>query len=145
MYGTCETLCRELNAQYPADTPLMLVVWSPADIEALAEGMEYSVTDHEIRTVLARMDELPEEERLESGVSANAVMTLITQVKNAAQSVPVPAELLESLIITAEQALWKREWGAKDAGITVPECVTRRMEVIRQVRTLLRDNTSKQD
>ncbi|HGT5940251.1 TPA: DUF1380 family protein, partial [Escherichia coli] len=28
MYGTCETLCRELAAKYPGDTPLMLVVWS---------------------------------------------------------------------------------------------------------------------
>ncbi|EFP3117609.1 DUF1380 domain-containing protein, partial [Salmonella enterica subsp. enterica serovar Heidelberg] len=26
MYGTCEILCRELAAKYPADTPLMLVV-----------------------------------------------------------------------------------------------------------------------
>ncbi|EFX2140833.1 DUF1380 domain-containing protein, partial [Shigella flexneri] len=25
MYGTCETLCRELAAKYPGDTPLMLV------------------------------------------------------------------------------------------------------------------------
>ncbi|MCX3506233.1 DUF1380 family protein, partial [Escherichia coli] len=25
MYGTCETLCRELAAQYTGDTPLMLV------------------------------------------------------------------------------------------------------------------------
>ncbi|MER3858110.1 DUF1380 family protein, partial [Klebsiella pneumoniae] len=23
MYGTCETLCRELEAKYPGDTPLM--------------------------------------------------------------------------------------------------------------------------
>ncbi len=28
MYGTCETLCRELAAQYTENTPLMLVVWS---------------------------------------------------------------------------------------------------------------------
>ncbi|EEZ6447225.1 TPA: DUF1380 family protein, partial [Escherichia coli] len=27
MYGTCETLCRELAAKYPGDTPLMLVIW----------------------------------------------------------------------------------------------------------------------
>ncbi len=26
MYGTCETLCRELAAKYPGDTPLMLVI-----------------------------------------------------------------------------------------------------------------------
>ena len=27
MYGTCETLCRELAAKYPGDAPLMLVIW----------------------------------------------------------------------------------------------------------------------
>ncbi|EFU5780595.1 TPA: DUF1380 domain-containing protein, partial [Escherichia coli] len=25
MYGTCETLCRELAVKYPGDMPLMLV------------------------------------------------------------------------------------------------------------------------
>lgn len=57
MYGTCETLCRELAAQYPGDTPLMLVVWSPEEIQALADGMEISLTDHEIRTVLSRLED----------------------------------------------------------------------------------------
>lgn len=52
MYGTCETLCRELAAQYTENTPLMLVVWSPEEIQALADGMEISLTGHEIRTVL---------------------------------------------------------------------------------------------
>ncbi|HDY3006653.1 TPA: DUF1380 family protein, partial [Escherichia coli] len=55
MYGTCEILCRELAAKYPADTPLMLVVWSPEEIQALADGMDISLSDHEIRTVLARL------------------------------------------------------------------------------------------
>jgi hypothetical protein len=49
MYGTCETLCRELAAKYPGDAPLMLVIWSPEEIQALADGMEISLTDHEIR------------------------------------------------------------------------------------------------
>lgn len=51
MYGTCETLCRELAAKYPGNTPLMLLIWSPEEIQALADGMEISLTDHEIRTV----------------------------------------------------------------------------------------------
>ncbi len=34
MYGTCETLCRELAAKYPGYTPLMLVIWSPEEIQA---------------------------------------------------------------------------------------------------------------
>lgn len=43
MYGTCETLCRELAAQYTENTPLMLIVWSPEEIQALADGMEISL------------------------------------------------------------------------------------------------------
>ncbi len=54
MYGTCETLCRELAVKYPGDMPLMLVIWSPEEIQALADGMDISLSDHEIRTVLAR-------------------------------------------------------------------------------------------
>ncbi|EGO4496773.1 DUF1380 domain-containing protein [Escherichia coli] len=114
MYGTCEILCRELAAKYPADTPLMLVVWSPEEIQALADGMDISLSDHEIRTVLARL-------------------------------VTVPAELLASLIQTAEQALWKREWAARDNGLTVPECVTRRQAVVNQARSLLKNNTHEND
>ncbi|ENA4571291.1 DUF1380 family protein [Escherichia coli] len=114
MYGTCETLCRELAAKYPGDTPLMLVVWSPEEIQALADGMDISLSDHEIRTVLARQ-------------------------------VTVPAELLASLIQTAEQALWKREWAARDYGLAVPECVTRRQAVVNQARILLKNNTHEND
>ena len=33
MYGTCETLCRLLGELYPAETPLNLIIWSPADIK----------------------------------------------------------------------------------------------------------------
>ena len=42
---------------------------------------------------------------------------------------------------TAEQALWKREWAARDNGLAVPECVTRRQAVVNQARTLLKNNT----
>ncbi|MDV0936498.1 DUF1380 family protein, partial [Enterobacter asburiae] len=115
MYGTCETLCQLLREQYPAETPLNLIVWSPADIEALADGMEYAVSEQDTRVVLARMDAIPEEQRLESGVSAGAVMDLIEQVKQAAAAVSVPADLLETLLTTAEQALWHREWTARDS------------------------------
>ncbi len=137
MYGTCETLCRELAAQYTENTPLMLVVWSPEEIQALADGMEISLTGHEIRTVLARLEDIPEEQRIESGISSAAVMEIINNVSENRQ-VTVPAELLASLIQTAEQALWKREWAARDHGLAVPECVTRRQEVVNQARTLLK-------
>ncbi len=136
MYGTCETLCRELAVKYPGDMPLMLVIWSPEEIQALADGMEISLTGHEIRTVLARLEDIPEDQRIESGISSAAVMEIIRN-ESENRLVTVPAELLASLIQTAEQALWKREWAARDHGLAVPECVTRRQEVVNQARTLL--------
>ncbi|HAV7717931.1 TPA: DUF1380 domain-containing protein [Escherichia coli] len=45
MYGTCETLCRELAAKYPGDTPLMLVIWSPEEIQALSDGMDIALAE----------------------------------------------------------------------------------------------------
>ncbi len=53
--------------KYPADMPLMLVIWSPEEIQALADGMDISLSDHEIRTVLARLEDIPEDQRTESG------------------------------------------------------------------------------
>ncbi|EBR5103339.1 DUF1380 domain-containing protein [Salmonella enterica] len=139
MYGTCKTLCRLLSELYPAETPLNLIVWSPADIEALADGMEYAVSEQDIKDVLARLDAIPEEERLESGVSASAVMGLIEQVKEASPAVMVPADLLETLLMTAEQALWSREWAARDDNHPVPESVTRRLADTAKVRALLKN------
>lgn len=138
MYGTCEILCRLLREQYPAETPLNLIVWSPADIEALADGMEYAVSEQDTRAVLARMDAIPEEQRLELGVSAGAVMDLIEHVKEAVPAVMVPADLLETLLTTAEQALWHREWTARDSNHPVPESVTRRLADAAKVRALLK-------
>ncbi|EBZ6267896.1 DUF1380 domain-containing protein [Salmonella enterica subsp. enterica serovar Oranienburg] len=139
MYGTREIVCRLLSELYPAETPLNLIVWSPADIEALAGGMEYAVSEQDIKDVLARLDAIPEEERLESGVSAGAVMVLIEQVKEAAPAVMVPADLLETLLMTAEQALWSREWAARDDNHPVPESVTRRLADTAKVRALLKN------
>ncbi|EBK9782251.1 DUF1380 domain-containing protein [Salmonella enterica] len=139
MYGTCETLCRLLSEQYPAETPLNLIVWSPADIEALADGMECTVSEQDIKAVLARLDAIPEEQRLESGVSASSVMELIEQVKRDAPAVMVPADLLETLLTTAEQALWSREWSARDDNHPVPESVTRRLADAAKVRALLKN------
>ncbi|EAR6896362.1 DUF1380 domain-containing protein [Salmonella enterica] len=139
MYGTCNNLCRLLSEQYPAETPLTLIVWSPADIEALADGMECTVSDQDIKAVLARLDAIPEEQRLESGVSASSVMELIEQVKRDAPAVMVPADLLETLLTTAEQALWSREWSARDDNHPVPESVTRRLADTAKVRALLKN------
>ncbi|EBS4431939.1 DUF1380 domain-containing protein [Salmonella enterica subsp. enterica serovar Poona] len=139
MYGTCEALCRLLSEQYPAETPLNIIVWSPMDIEALADGMEHAVSEQEIRAVLECMDAIPEEQRIESGVSAGAVMALIEQVKEASPGVMVPADLLETLLTTAEQALWHREWAARDDNNPVPESVARRLSDAAKVRALLKN------
>ncbi|EKH8225383.1 DUF1380 domain-containing protein [Salmonella enterica] len=139
MYGTCETLCRLLSEQYPAETPLTLIVWSPADIEGLADGMECAVSDQDIKAVLARIDAVPEDQRLDFGMPSCAVMDLIDQVKRATPAVMVPADLLETLLTTAEQALWSREWTARDGNHPVPESVARRLADAAKVRALLKN------
>ncbi|EBS0712962.1 DUF1380 domain-containing protein [Salmonella enterica subsp. enterica serovar Orientalis] len=139
MYGTREILCRLLSEQYPAETPLTLIVWSPADIEGLADGMECAVSEQDIKAVLARIDAIPEDQRLDSGVPSCAVMDLIDQVKEAVPAVMVPADLLETLLTTAEQALWHREWTARDDNHPVPDSVARRLADTAKVRALLKN------
>ncbi|ATM62921.1 hypothetical protein CRN70_29155 (plasmid) [Klebsiella pneumoniae] len=51
----------------------------------------------------------------------------------------VPADLLETLLTTAEQALWHREWTARDCNHPVPESVTRRLADAAKVRALLKN------
>ena len=82
MYGTREDLCRMLSEQYPAETPLNLIIWTPADIEALSDGMEYSFSEQDVRAVLERMDAIPEEQRLESGVSASLAQHPVAVTQN---------------------------------------------------------------
>ena len=64
--------------------------------------MEISLTGHEIRTVLARLEDIPEDQRSESGISSAAAMEIISNVSENRQ-VTVPAELLASLIQTANR------------------------------------------
>ncbi|MEA9549193.1 DUF1380 family protein, partial [Escherichia coli] len=53
MYGTCETLCRELAAKYPGNTPLMLLIWSP---EEILESMgDEEIDIDEVEAVLKRI------------------------------------------------------------------------------------------
>lgn len=139
MYGTRETLCRLLSEQYPAETPLTLIIWSPADIEGLADGIECTVSEQDIKAVLARIDAIPEDQRLDSGVPSCAVMELIDQVKEAVPAVMVPADLLETLLMTAEQALWHREWTARDDNHPMPDSVARRLADTAKVRALLKN------
>ncbi len=117
----------KVSGRHAADAGYLV----PEEIQALADGMDISLSNHEIRTVLARLEDIPEDQRTESGISSGVAMEIINNVSENRQ-VTVPAELLASLIQTAEQALWKREWAARDHGLAVPECVTRRQAVINQ-------------
>ncbi|RDP73411.1 hypothetical protein C4A47_01846 [Escherichia coli] len=90
------------------------------------------------------MEDIPEDQRTESGISSATAMEIISNV-NENRLVTVPAELLETLTQIAEQALWKREWAARDHGLAVPECVTRRQAVVNQARSLLKNNIHEND
>jgi hypothetical protein len=111
-----------LNEQYPAETTLNLIIWTPADIEALADGMEYSFSEHDVRASLERWTLY----RKNNGLS-RACQPCGDGADRPGESgraeVRVPVDLLETLLITAEQALWG-EWTARDGNHPVPESVS---------------------
>ncbi|KDT91604.1 hypothetical protein AC87_4101 [Escherichia coli 3-105-05_S4_C1] len=114
MYGTCETLCRALAAKYPGDTPLMLVIWSPEEIQALADGMDISLSDHEIRTVLARLEDIPEDQRIESGISSGVAMEIINNVRENRQVTVPECVTRRQAVVNQARALLKNNTREND-------------------------------
>nr|WP_241390078.1 MULTISPECIES: DUF1380 family protein [Yersiniaceae] len=138
MYGTREYVCQTLAELYPAGELLALLVLTPAWIDAIAEGMEHSLTERETLNVLEKLGTLPEDDYPLSGVSLDTVADLIAQVKSETRLVSVPADLLDMLATAAEQALWPQEWQARDENRTVPENLARKIADIVQIRDLLK-------
>ena len=92
-------------------TPLMLVIWSPEEIHSGPRLTEWIFPCPILKSGPSwrAWRNIPEDQRIESGISSAAAMEIISNVSENRQ-VTVPAELLASLIQTAEQVLWKREW-----------------------------------
>ncbi|WP_158662494.1 DUF1380 family protein, partial [Escherichia coli] len=85
-----------------------------------------------------------ENKRIVSVIPPGAALS-ISNNGGKTRQVTAPADLRAPLIQTAEQALWKREGAARDNGLAVPECVTRRQAVVNQARALLKNNTREND
>ncbi|MFP1498123.1 DUF1380 family protein [Escherichia coli] len=78
------------------------VVLTLEDQVQLADGMEISLTDHEIRMVLARLEDIPEDQRIESGISSGAAIR-----PSGAVSRTVDAMVLLMLASLQVQIRWK--------------------------------------
>ncbi|STI62379.1 Protein of uncharacterised function (DUF1380) [Escherichia coli] len=65
----------KVSGIYTADAGYLV----PGEIQALADGMDISLSDPEIRTVLARLEDIPEDQRIESGISSAAAMEIISK------------------------------------------------------------------
>ncbi|NZC54811.1 DUF1380 family protein [Escherichia coli] len=151
MYGTCETLCRELAVKYPGDMPLMLVIWSPEEIQALADGMDISLSDHEIRTVLARLEDIPEDQRTETvmqrlddafehGADASVVHDVVRELmeeKRASRQVTVPAVMLEKVLALAGSEMKRLYAVGSENGGDGDAFVREEREIMRVMRQAL--------
>lgn len=79
MYGTCEILCRELAAKYPADTPLMLVVWS---LKRFRPSLtEWIFPCPIMKSGPSGARRTSEDQRIESGISSGVAMEIISNVR----------------------------------------------------------------
>lgn len=138
MYGTPETLGHALLAQFSHDEPLAILVWTVADICALAEGWEQSVTTQEAQAVLEKIGTINPEEHLLEGVSVDTVLTLLETVQADAREICVSADLLDRLVRATETSLWSLEWKAKDENRPLPPHILRRQDDVARLRELLK-------
>ncbi|EOI7435733.1 DUF1380 family protein [Yersinia enterocolitica] len=136
MFGTREQVCQLLAAEFPAEEPLALLVWTRGNIEAFAEGWEIPVSREEVDSVLAMIGAMPD--HVLCGVSADSVAEMLETVKADMRQVTLPASLLARVVAVAEQAVWPEEWRLKDDGLPVPESVARKLADIAQVRERLK-------
>jgi len=99
MNGTCESVCRQLMNDYPADTQMTIVVWCPDTLDALAAGMDLVLLEAEKFRVLRIIENTWE------GELYGPAMNVINDVVEERTLVSVPARQLSELISSAEQML----------------------------------------
>ena len=99
MNGICESVCRQLMNEYPADTPMTIAVWCPETLDALAAGMEIVLSEAEMLRVLHIIGDTWE------GELYGPAMNVINNVVEERELVSVSARQLRELISSAEQML----------------------------------------
>ena len=99
MNGICESVCRQLMNEYPADTPMTIAVWCPETMDALAAGMDLVLLEAEKFRVLRIIENTWE------GELYGPAMNVINDVVEERTLVSVPARQLSELISSAEQML----------------------------------------
>ncbi|MEQ9883278.1 DUF1380 family protein [Pectobacterium brasiliense] len=135
MYGTRKQLTRELKQMFAADEPLALLVWTEESVEMI--GASHGIRDTEAARVLVALGEIPMRDYQTKGVSPDTLYSLLNSVRAKGRPIGVPADLLTSLLTSAEQWLEMEKNIAQDDQAPLTDVVAQALADVDRVRQLL--------
>ncbi|MBN3263006.1 DUF1380 family protein [Pectobacterium brasiliense] len=135
MYGTRKQLTHELKKRFAADEPLALLVWTAESVSALGES--HGISETESNRILAAIGEIPMSDYQTKGVSLDTVYALLDSVRAKKRPIGVPADLLTSLLTSAEQWVEMEKHIAQDDNEPLTDVVTLALADVDRVRQLL--------
>ncbi|MEQ9971386.1 DUF1380 family protein [Pectobacterium carotovorum] len=135
MYGTRKQLTRELKQMFAADEPLALLVWTEESVKMI--GTSHGVSDAEAARLLVAIGEIPMRDYQNKGVSPDTLYSLLNSVREQRQPIAVPANLLVSLLTSAEQWVEMEKNIAQDDAEPLTDVVAQALADVDRVRQLL--------
>ncbi|AZS59297.1 MULTISPECIES: DUF1380 family protein [Pectobacterium] len=135
MYGTRKQLTRELKQMFSADEPLALLVWTEESVKMI--GASHGIRGEEAARVLVAIGEIPMREYHDKGVSPDTLYSLLNSIRTEKRPIAVPANLLESVLTSAEQWLAMEKDIAQDDQAPLTDVVTQALADANRVRQLL--------
>lgn len=135
MYGTRKQLTGELKQMFAADEPLALLVWTEESVKML--GASRGICDAEAARILVAIGEIAMSDYQTNGVSLDTVRRLLNSIRTEKRPIAVPANLLESLLTSAEQWLEMEKHIAQDEQAPLTDVVTQALADVNRVRQLL--------
>lgn len=135
MYGTRKQLTRKLKEMFVAEEMLALHVWTVESVKSLGES--HGITETEAETMLSVIGNIAMYEYQRSGISKDSFNNLLTSIRKEMKLVKVPADLLESVLTSAENCLDIEVNISRDDNEPLQDNVIRAIEDVKRVRKLL--------
>lgn len=131
MYGTRKQLTHEMKKMFAKDEPLALMIWTIEGVKYL--GNSHGITETEAERVLVGIGE----KQMDDKILFETVLDVMRTVRSKQRPIGVPADLLTSLLSSAEQWINMENNIAQDDEIPLSDVVAQALADINHVRQLL--------
>lgn len=135
MYGTRKQLTRKLKKMFVAEEMLALHFWTVESVKSLGES--HGITETEAETMLTVIGNIAMYEYQRTGIPEDTFNNFLTSIRKEKKLVNVPADLLESVLASAEDGLDIEKNISRDDNEPLQDNVIRAIENVKRVRRLL--------